>query len=213
MTNKTRPDKHAAKIAAATPADYITTSEAADMLGVSVGTVLNMVERQQLLAWRTEGGHRRINFASVMARISARSSEPEEAVSKPALLDILVIEDEELLLDMYREHFDDWKLPVRLRLVANGVDGLMEIGRQKPDLLLLDLMLPQIDGFAVLRELRAKRHHDTMDIIAITGLDTAGIAAGGGMPAGVVVWQKPIPFHQLHGFIDARLTSMALGRN
>ena len=41
------------------------TTEAARILGLSVGTVQSLVERQELMAWKTQGGHRRIAMTSV----------------------------------------------------------------------------------------------------------------------------------------------------
>lgn len=203
-------DAPAARTLSPSP-NYLTTREAAELLGVSVGTVLNMVERAQLEAWRTEGGHRRITMASVLSHLSRRQGGqplPPAPVPERQALEVLVIEDDEFLLEVYRDQFANWGLPVNLRFAGNGVEGLIELGRHLPDVLLIDLRMPVVDGFAVVRTLRDRPGFAAMDIIAITGLDAGRIEREGGLPPGVVVWPKPVPFHQLRGFLEARITTM-----
>ncbi len=185
--------------------DYLTTSEAANLLGVSVGTVLNMVERGQLVAWRTDGGHRRISRPSVIARIGQIQ---EGGASHRSRLNVLIVEDEAFQRELYRDQFEEWSLPIDLRLAATGIEGLTEIGRTRPDILVIDLMLPGMNGFRVVRELRINRMYASMDIIVVSGLSGDEIMAQGGLPEAVVVWSKPIPFQQLRGFLDARFSAL-----
>ena len=91
--------------------------------------------------------------------------------------------------------------------MENGVGGLIEIGRFSPDVLLLDLGLPEVDGFEVLGYLRSTPEYRDLDIIVISGLTADEIAARGGLAPGVVYWPKPAPLGQLRGFIEARLAT------
>ncbi len=222
-TTKARAATTATAATAAATA-FVTTREAAELLGVSVGTVLNMVERGQLSAWRTEGGHRRVSLASVSAHVDAR----EQSIRRPTVapivsplagtpvtpsaserrLRVLVIEDDEFQRELYRDQFAAWQLPVDLHLAMSGIDGLTEIGHKEPDVLLIDLMMPEVDGFAVIRYLRGGPRYDAMDIIAISGMTPEKVAAAGGLPDGVPFWAKPIPFLQLRGFLEARMLSL-----
>lgn len=185
--------------------EFVTTRMAADILGVSVGTVINMVDRGQLVAWRTNGGHRRVTRASVQASLE-RGKEIQANTHQPWLR-VLAIEDDEFVRDVYRDEFAAWRLPIELRTVENGVGGLIEIGRFAPDVLLLDLGLPEVDGFEVLGYLRSTPEYRDLDIIVISGLTPDEIAARGGLSPGVVFWPKPAPLGQLRGFIEARLAA------
>lgn len=193
------------KNSVARTAEFVTTRMAAELLGVSVGTVINMVDRGQLVAWRTSGGHRRVTRASVQA--SLERGKENQTASQPPRLRILAIEDDAFVRDLYRDEFAAWQLPIELRAVENGVGGLIEIGRFAPDVLLLDLGLPEVDGFEVLGYLRSASEYRDLDIIVISGLTPDEITARGGLPAGVVFWPKPAPLSQLRGFIDARLAA------
>ena len=50
---------------------YCGTSYAAKMLGISVGTVQGLVEKNDLKAWKTQGGHRRISLQSIQPYLAA----------------------------------------------------------------------------------------------------------------------------------------------
>jgi CheY-like chemotaxis protein len=81
--------------------------------------------------------------------------------------------------------------------VDNAVTALMTIGRSPPDLLVMDLQMPGMDGFRMLREMHASPEISNTNIVVVTGLDAAAIAERGGLPAGVEVLPKPIPFNRL----------------
>lgn len=188
----------------------VSSHTAARLLGVSVGTVINMIDRGLLTAWRTAGGHRRVDMSSLNQHIIRQEALRELSVRKR--MQVMVIEDEEFLRVAYQEVFADWALPIELKFAVNGIEALLEIGRSCPDVLIVDLRMPEIDGFAVIRTLREGRRYDSMDIVTITGLTGQQIEQEGGLPDGVTVWQKPIPFDQLRGFLDARLAAYARTR-
>ena len=74
---------------------------------------------------------------------------------------ILIIEDEEFLVDMYKMKFESEGYEVMV--AYNGEDGIKIAQEKKPDLILLDIVMPKMDGFQVLKEL--KNNNDTKDIV------------------------------------------------
>ena len=183
----------------------VTTHAAARILGVAVTTVLNMVERGQLPAWRTPGGHRRI-ARSDLDRVLTHQT---RTGSQSRNLRVLVVEDDEFLLEAYRGEFAGWGLPIDLHLCLDGVSAMLEIGRAPPDLLVTDLLMPEVDGFSVVRTLTGDARYGGVDIVVISGLSDGEIAQAGGLPKGIVRWAKPIPFGLLRGYLDAKLSRMA----
>ena len=63
---------------------------------------------------------------------------------------ILVAEDDDVLRDVYVKKFS--LAGFKLRTVKNGAEAIQEIEREKPELLILDLNMPVLDGFAVLEK-------------------------------------------------------------
>lgn len=189
---------------------YCSTRDAAKMMGVSLRTAQLMVERGVLQAWKTAGGHRRIQLESV--RQYLRERERGGALPRESVLSILVVEDDAILREAYRKVMAHWELPVSVRLAENGFDALLMIGREMPDILITDLAMPKMDGFEMLRKLRANPDYGIMDIIVVSGLEPAEIAARSGLPADVTVLAKPVPFQELRGYVQARLAARRRGQ-
>lgn len=182
--------------------NFCTTREAADILGVSVKTAQMWTESGLLEGWRTDGGHRRIVRASVERLLAGEKTvvatvEPKVAPPVHGRFRVLVAEDEDSLRTLYSMQLARWALAPTVTLVRDGFQALLEIGRQPPDLLIADLQMPDLDGFRMLRTLREMSELQSMAIVVVTGLDPDTIARRGGLPEGVRVLPKPIPFAEL----------------
>lgn len=190
--------------------DLCTTREAAQRLGVSLRTVQLWVESGVLRAWKTAGGHRRIQVTSVdeilKQRRAALGGAQAPADAAPPFT-LVVVEDDPDLLKLYRLQVSSWKLPLRLVTATNGFEGLVRIGETQPQLLISDLNMPGMDGFRMIRSLRASADYKDMEIVAVTALGQAEIADRGGLPEDVKVMTKPVPFSELERLVRARLAA------
>ena len=182
-----------------TEIDYLSTRKAAILLGLSLGTVQKMVETGVLEAWKTEGGHRRILASSVRDYLGQRQSSKLPAMP----LDVLVAEDNPIQQALYQGAFEKWDFPLSLRMVDNGFDGLLQVGARKPDVLITDLMMPGMDGFDMIRRLRANQDLASMDIVVVSSMEPAQILEKGGLPDDVMVYKKPIPLAEIKGYLRA----------
>jgi CheY-like chemotaxis protein len=120
-------------------------------------------------------------------------------------IDVLIAEDNVDLQRLYQKSISSWALPISIRTVANGIDGLLNIGLRPPDILIVDLLMPGVDGFEMIHRIRMNAELDDMDIIVVTGMDRDEIQKRGGLPDTVTVYQKPIPFTDLRGYLQAKL--------
>ena len=94
---------------------------------------------------------------------------------------ILVVEDEPDFLELLRIHFKDEGFAIAT--AKNGVDAVRKARSLQPDLILLDVMLPELDGFAVCEILRNDTATASIPVIMVTGLcgqltKCAGIESG-----------------------------------
>lgn len=182
------------------PEEFFSTTEAAALLDVAVRTVQLWVERGVLNAWKTPGGHRRIEAASVQRLLDARRRVTS------ADCRILIVEDQP-------EHAEFLKLFVQavvprasIQVARNGLAAMLCIGREPPNILLLDLLMPQMDGFEMLRELAVDRALQHMRIIIVSSMDDEDIRRRGGLPATVAaVLRKPIEFEVLRRTLQQEL--------
>jgi excisionase family DNA binding protein len=191
---------------------YCTTREAAEMLGVSLRTVQLWAESGLIEAWKTEGGHRRISRASVQRLLQGgnyplpKLAVPEQRFER---LKVLVVEDDSVLLKLYKTVIASWNLPIDLITAGNGVEGLIRVGRDTPDLMITDLSMPGMDGFELIRSLATSSFREGMEIVAVTGLDAAEVVARGGLPEGVRQFPKPVPFAELRAIVAGMLERRA----
>lgn len=85
---------------------------------------------------------------------------------------VLVVEDEPMLRDAYRHvlHYKGYKVAS----AADGEQALVMLDKLRPDIVLLDVLMPQLDGIGFLRKADIKRKHPHTKVIACTNLsDTA----------------------------------------
>ena len=81
---------------------------------------------------------------------------------------VLIIEDEKMLVDMYASKFNKEGFEVEEALTGKqGIDKAKEIN---PDIILLDIIMPEVDGFAVLKELKNNQKTKNTPIIMLTNL-------------------------------------------
>lgn len=95
---------------------------------------------------------------------------------------ILVVEDENTLAFALKKKLESVGYIVNVAM--DGKDALNKIEQERPDLVLLDLILPVMDGFAVLKELRKSPKNETLPVIVLTNLssdeDIADVLNAGG---------------------------------
>ena len=196
--------------------DDVTTREAAEMLGVSLRTAQLWVERGRLRAWKTAGGHRRIERASVealRAGVSETGDARQENASIPRIpaealkpaeqpLRVVAVEDDKTLQSLYRIAIGAMPFPTEVHVAANGFDGLILIGKVQPDVVILDLNLPGMDGFRLIRELDQHADFDTLEIVVVSALSQAEIRDRGDIPDTIEIFTKPLAMSQLELFLS-----------
>ena len=176
--------------------NYLTTREAARILGVSVRSIQQWAEKGWLETWKTEGGHRRISHDSV-EKLRIKLKQPDVPDKGSESLSVLVIEDDESLRKLYLIQLGSWSFVSTIYTAPNGFDGLVLLGEMKPDLLICDLRLPGVNGFQIVRSVRDMMKLKDLEIIVISGLPVPEINAHGGLPERVHVMGKPIHFESL----------------
>jgi len=172
---------------------YVSTREAADLLGISLRTAQLWVESGVLLAWKTSGGHRRILRKSVDALLAERARQsglsPNQVTSK-GVFKLVLVEDDQDLLRLIELALSDLSENIEVRSAKDGFAGLVLIGQFLPDLVIADLNMPGMDGFRMINSLIGSEFAPAQ-IIVSTALSPADIEQRGGLPDTVEVLQKP----------------------
>lgn len=82
---------------------------------------------------------------------------------------IVIVEDEEALARVLKEKFESEEFEVELAM--DGKVALPVIQKMRPDLVLLDLMLPKRDGIDVLKDIKADHDLESLPVIVLSNLD------------------------------------------
>ena len=81
---------------------------------------------------------------------------------------ILLIEDDPFLIDIYTTKFREANFEVEV--VEDGEKALTSLKERKPDLLLLDIVLPNVDGWEILREIREDSNLKDLKVVILSNL-------------------------------------------
>ena len=119
---------------------------------------------------------------------------------------ILIVEDDEAVSEILLETLQKSYPAFEIRTATDGFEAGKQIISFMPDLIILDLILPGVDGFKVLRNLRQDRRFLSTKILAISGFDTSEnrerILQAGGVDGFI---SKPVDLHQLRKQIEKLL--------
>lgn len=182
--------------------DTLSTLEAAEILGVTRRTVQLWVESGVLIAWKTPGGHRKVTSASVHQIIAKRSQTIADQISHlHQEFTVLYVEDDEAQRKLFQKYFSKSK-KFKLLLANNGFEGLVSLGKEKPNLLIADLKMPGMDGFQMIQVLKKNKAFSDLNIVVLTSMSADEIDEHGGLATNIKLFTKPGPLKKLDVFID-----------
>ena len=150
--------------------DTLTTTEAAKLLGFHVNTLKNWVRDGKMPAFKTLGGHYRIRIKDLI-RVLRENDIPVPSQLQMSKYTILVIDDEPSFLTLIKACFKNHKEVFEIKTFLNGYDALMEIGKSLPELVLMDIRPPHMDGYEFLTKLRHNQETKDLKVIAVSGHD------------------------------------------
>ena len=140
---------------AAIEADSLLTShQAGVLLQVNPSSINNWVRDGRIPAFRTPGGHRRIRAADLVAFLTQHSMPIPRDLQGACVKRILWVDDDPKQLRAVDRLFKSYHDRIDLLTVENGIEALMKVGFFKPHLIVLDVRMPNLDGFEVVERLR-----------------------------------------------------------
>jgi len=196
--------------------EYLTTHQVAQLIGVTVRSVQMMVNRGELRGWRTPGGHRRIQKQSLDrwlafrksgntgAKVGQLSTEPASAPRSGGKT-VLLIEDSVYFQNFVASLFAEFFSGLTLHLASDGVVGLAMAGQLQPDVLIVDILLPGIDGATLITSLRSHAFFARTQLIVLTSLSGEQLEQYRFALKGVAVVHKPQMMNDLPPLLEKML--------
>ena len=144
--------------------DWLTLGQAAKYLGVAQSTIRKWSDVGRLPAFYTPGGHRR-NRRGDLEDFLKRSASPGRGES--ARPSILIVDDDDRLREFVRVNLEMEGYTVRE--AASVEQGLAALEEEPPDLILLDVMMPQVDGWEMLRRVQERHGVGAIPVVMFSG--------------------------------------------
>ena len=154
----------------------LTSHQVADFLQVDPSSVKNWVNAGRLICFRTPGGHRRVRVDALIDFLNRYSMPIPSVLSTAMRRRLLVVDDDAAqwralsrLLKTYADLID-------VQYASDGYSALVAIGDFKPQVILLDIQMPDLDGLEMCRRLRAMPDTSHIRIIVNSGDPRPSIA-------------------------------------
>ncbi|MCS6977977.1 MAG: response regulator [Gemmatales bacterium] len=145
-----------------------TTGEAAKICKVSQQTIIRCFDNGQLKGFRVPGSRFRRIPREALYKFMKDNGIPTDALESGKRKVLLVDDDPDLVEMMTKVLEDDGRFEVRV--ATNGFDAGMLVKEYRPDLIVLDVMLPDINGKEVCHRVRADSSLEDVRIICISGM-------------------------------------------
>jgi two-component system response regulator (stage 0 sporulation protein F) len=120
---------------------------------------------------------------------------------------ILIVDDEPLIVEVLSEHF---KGSYEVETAMNGTDALTAVLRARPDVVLLDINMPRMNGVQVLKDI--KKIDETIAVIMVTANEQIALAADALKTGAFGYVPKPFDFRYLDHMIAAIFDRPRRGR-
>jgi excisionase family DNA binding protein len=163
------PDKEAYTL----PEKIYTTYQIGKFCQVNIRTVIRWIETGKLKAYSTPGGHRRVKWSDLITFLTQNRMPIPQELEEAKRKKILVVDDDLDFLDIVTKILQG--IPdAEIRTTSSGFDAGVLVAEWLPDLILLDFVMPDLDGFEVTRKIKSNPRLKKIPIIAVTSITDPG---------------------------------------
>ncbi len=149
---------------------FFTTSEVAKYCAVTNDGVLKWIKSGKLRAFSTPGGHYRVSAEDFREFLEKFDIPIDESFFRGSQRQrtVLVVDDEPNIRDIVRRLLKELEPELRVEEAADGYEAGIKIGNLQPDLVIMDVMMPRVDGISLCRSIRDNPQTQQIKVLAIT---------------------------------------------
>ena len=137
---------------------------------VSPATVAHWIDQGLLRGHKTPTGRRRVEVSELATFLQAHEMAVPADLRDVVGRDVMVmVDDDAAYLEAMARLIEKSDLGVDVVRATNGVDALLEIGRMRPSLIVLDFGLPDLNALQVIERLLEPRRHLDAEVLVVTG--------------------------------------------
>ena len=141
--------------------DTLTVYKASQMCKASSKSIINWIEAGHIKAYKTVGGHRRIKREDLIAFMQRQGMPVPDELPNNSRRKILVVDDDPIIVETIVQSLEEDEHDYEVISAADGFEAGLQVNHFRPDLIILDIMMPDIKGNEVCR--RIKENPDTRE--------------------------------------------------
>jgi len=158
--------------------EYLTVGEIANFCRVGRATVHRWVAKNKIKSFKLPSGHTRVESGDFVNFLNEYNMPVPEEFHTANYKRILVVDDDDAVLKSVKDMLEDIdNLNCKIELATGGIQGCLKLGSFKPDVLILDLNMPDLAGLDVANELYHSPSQSSTQVLVITGFADENIFA------------------------------------
>lgn len=147
---------------------YLSTGDVARYCEVNVTTVKRWIREGHLKGFQTPMGHFKVVKTDFIQFLKDNHMPVDESILGSAELKVLVIDDDPGMIKTIVMTLESLNHNLKVDSATDGYDGLMKIGNSVPNLLILDLNMPKIDGYEVIKRVKNTEDYKSAEIMVVS---------------------------------------------
>jgi excisionase family DNA binding protein len=146
----------------------LTVSQASKYCKVAPKTIINWIEAGHINAYKTVGGHRRIKQEDLDHFLKEHKMPIFNQSSEEAKKKILVVDDDRIIVETIVQSLEEDEHGYEIISAADGFEAGIQVSHFKPDLIILDIMMPDINGYEVCKKIKSAPETRHIKIIVLS---------------------------------------------
>ena len=148
--------------------DTMTVFTASKYCKVSSKTIINWIDSGHIKAYKTVGGHRRIKKSDLEAFMREQGIPLPAKTEETEKKKILVVDDDLIIVESIVQALEEDEFDYEVISASDGFEAGLQVSHFHPDLLILDIMMPDIKGFEVCRKIKESQETRDIKIIVLS---------------------------------------------
>ena len=147
---------------------YLSTGDIAEYCEVNVTTVKRWIREGHLKGFQTPMGHFKIIRSDFISFLKENHMPVDESILGTVELKVLVIDDDPGMVKTIVLTLESLDHNLKIDTATDGYEGLMKIGNAVPNLLIIDLNMPKIDGYEVIKRVKNTEEYKSSEIMVVS---------------------------------------------
>lgn len=148
--------------------DVLTVFQASKYCNVSPKTIINWIDAGHIEAYKTVGGHRRIKKSDMEDFMRKQGIPiPEEQIVSERRR-ILIVDDDQIIVETIVQALEEEEYDYEIISASDGFEAGLQVNHFRPHLLILDIMMPDINGYEVCKKVKENEETKGTKIIVLS---------------------------------------------